>query len=112
MLGHGRLEPAKFKPAGTPGSRAARVSSNPKIRPKIRPKVRPKICLTTGPPLPIRQVNSLPPQPFQRLRRNPSARAGLLMTIVPISMSCKSRRRSLKNATTSTNGVRNETVIQ
>ena len=41
-----------------------------------------------------------------------AARAGLLITTVPSMMSCSSRRRSLKKATNSTNGVKNETVNQ
>src|SRR5262249_33430634 len=45
-------------------------------------------------------------------RRNASARGRLLMTIVPTSMSCSSRRRSLKKATRRISGVRNEIVNQ
>ena len=41
-----------------------------------------------------------------------AARAGLLMITVPSMMSCKSRRRSLKNATSRMNGVKNDTVNQ
>ena len=41
-----------------------------------------------------------------------AARAGLLITMVPTSMSCSSRRRRLKKATSRMNGVKNETVTQ
>ncbi len=41
-----------------------------------------------------------------------AARAGLLITTVPSMMSCSSRRRSLKKATSKTNGVKKETVNQ
>jgi hypothetical protein len=44
--------------------------------------------------------------------RNAEARAALLMITVPRRMSCKRRRRSLKKATSNTNGVKKDTVNQ
>ena len=45
-------------------------------------------------------------------RRSVAARASLLMTTVPTSMSCSSRRRSLKKPTSRMSGVSAETEIQ
>jgi len=44
--------------------------------------------------------------------RSTDARALLLTTTVPRRMSCRSRRRSLKKGTSSTNGVKKEIVNQ